>query len=177
MKKRIVTVIAAALALLTLTAVSNAAAPTVSGGVLVRTDGGYKITGPLRDADSKLLGTIQGTLTEQTTGFISCPWEGTAVTNCGFEEPPTLGVPPYNCNILAGNVTLNFRGTIYDAFVSSDVLGHFHSALCKDTDHAGSYELFLYMWTTSHVPPGEVSIIGLSATVQQISPTVWKWSQ
>jgi hypothetical protein len=176
MKKRIVTVIAAALALLTLTAASNAAAPTVSGGVLVKTDDGYIITETFRDAESGVVGTVHGTLTELTTGFISCPWAGTASALCGFGGG-TPGVPPYNCNLLGGHLTLNFQGTIYEGFVGPNGIGHYESSLCKDPDHPTTYGLTLFLWSTSHVPPGQVpDIFNLGGTVQQISPTVFKWS-
>jgi hypothetical protein len=59
-----------------LTAVSTAAAPTGPGGVLVRTDDGYIITGTLRDADGKVLSAAHGTLIETTTGFNTCPTLG-----------------------------------------------------------------------------------------------------
>ena len=76
MKKRI-TIIAATVALLTLTAASSAAAGSVFGisgsGVLVRHDDGYIITGGVRDVTSNAAGAIHGTLVEETTGFNTCP--------------------------------------------------------------------------------------------------------
>ena len=84
MKKRIITVIVAAAALLTLTASPAAAQPTFdsAGGVLVRHDDGYIITGTLRAADAQVVGTLHGTLTELTTGFNSCPFIGTLSALC-----------------------------------------------------------------------------------------------
>jgi hypothetical protein len=174
MKKRIVTVIAAALALLTLTAVSNAAAPTVSGGVLVRTDGGYIITGTLRNADSQVVGSLHGTLAEETTGFISCPFTGTNRSFCGFEEP-TPGVPPYNCNVLGGHVTLNFRGRSYEGFVQGDASGHQDSYLCRDTPT--TYGLSTFIWSQTHTIPGDFpDVFQLTGGVQQITPRLFTWS-
>ncbi len=173
MKKRIITVMVAALALLALTAASSAVAgpPVVSGdsGVLVRTDDGYLITGTLRDADGQVVGTLHGSLVERTTGFNTCPFSGTASALC-FPDP--LG--GWTCNLLGGDITLNLQGTIYEAGVSSDVLGHISSVLCQGST---SYGLTLFMWSTSHVPPGEFpDIFTLTAGVQQISPKVFKWS-
>jgi hypothetical protein len=166
MKKRIVTVIAAAAALVTLTATSAAAGP--SGGVLVRQGDGYRITGAFRTADSGVL-TVHGTLTELTTGFTSCPLAGTASFGCLFI--------PNTCNLLGGEVTLNFQGTIYDAFVSSDALGHAESVLCQDPDNPTTYSLTMFAWSTSHVPPGQFpDIFNLGGTVQQITPKLFKWS-
>jgi hypothetical protein len=176
MKKHI-TVIAAVVALLTLSAASSAAAGDlfdVSGsGVLVRHDDGYIITGALRDADGQVVGTLHGTLTELTTGFNTCPIIGTASALC-FPGPPS-GWP---CNLLGGDITLNFQGAIYDATVNTDVIGHAASALCKNADRTAYDRLVLFMWSTSHVTPGDFpDIFTLVATsVQQISPTVWKWS-
>ena len=177
MKKRIITVIVAAAALLTLTASPATARPTFdsASGVLVRHDDGYIITGTLRAADGRVVGSLHGTLTELTTGFIECPWAGTARALCGFD--PTPGVPPYNCNLLGGHVTLNFQGTIYDAFVGPNGIGHRESSLCQDPDHPTSYGMTLFLWSTSHVPAGDFpDIFGVGGTVQQISPTVFKWS-
>jgi hypothetical protein len=166
MKKRIITVIVAAVALLTLTATSAAAGP--SGGVLVQQGGGYRITGAFRTADSGVL-TVHGTLTELTTGFTSCPLAGTASFGCLFI--------PNTCNLLGGEVTLNFQGTIYDAFVSGDALGHAESALCQDPDNPTTYSLGIFAWSTTHTIPGEFpDIFTLGGTVQQISATVFKWS-
>jgi hypothetical protein len=167
MKKRI-TIITAVLALLTLSAASTAQA--VSSGVLVRQGDGYLITGMLRDSDGQLV-TIHGTLTEQTTGFNSCPFIGTASALC-FPEPPG----GWTCNLLGGDVTLNFQGTIYDAAVNISPDFHFASALCRNADNPTTYGLGLYLWSTSHVPPGNFpDIFSLGALVQQITPKVFKW--
>jgi hypothetical protein len=175
MKKRIITVIVAAAALLTLTASPAAAAPTFesASGVLVRTDDGYRITGTLRDADGQVVGTLHGTLTEQTTGFNTCPITGTASALC-FPGPPS----GWTCNLLGGDITLNFQGAIYDAVVLTDASGHAASALCKNADRTSYDRLVLFMWSLSHVPPGDFPDIFtlVATTVQQISPTVWKWS-
>ena len=92
MKKRIITVIVAAFALLAVTGSAAAALPTweSGSGVLVRHDDGYIITGTLRDADSQVVGTIHGTLVERTTGFNSCPFLGSNAINC----VPLFGPPP-----------------------------------------------------------------------------------
>jgi hypothetical protein len=177
MKKRI-TIIAAALALLTLTAASTAAAAPVyqsASGVLVRQDDGYLIRGTLRNDDSQVVGTIHGTLTELTTGFNTCPFVSVGAALCGPFRP---GIPPYTCNLLGGDVTLNFRGTIYDALVAVDAIGHIQSAICQDPGNPTSYRLAVFMWSTSHVPTGDFpDIFTLVATsVQQINPAVWKWS-
>ena len=67
--------------------------------------------------------------------------------------------------------------TIYDADVSGNSLGHVQSALCTDANDPTTYRLGLFMWSTSHVPPGNFpDIFNLGASVQQISPTVFKWS-
>ena len=174
MKKRIITVIVAAAALLTLTASPAAAQPTFdsAGGVLVRHDDGSIITGTLRAADAQVVGTLHGTLTELTTGFNSCPFIGTLSALC-FPDPPG----GWTCNLLGGDTTLNFQGTIYDAQVNSDAIGHLASTLCKDRNDPTGYGLTLFMWSGSHVPPGEFpDIFILTAGVQQISPTVFKWS-
>ena len=174
MKKRIITVIVAAAALLTLTASPAAAQPTFdsAGGVLVRHDDGYIITGTLRAADAQVVGTLHGTLTELTTGFNSCPFIGTLSALC-FPDPPG----GWTCNLLGGDTTLNFQGTIYDAQVNSDAIGHLASTLCKDRNDPTGYGLTLVMGSGSHVPPGEFpDIFILTAGVQQISPTVFKWS-
>jgi hypothetical protein len=177
MKKRL-TITAAIVALLTLSAASTASAIGlfhVSGsGVLVRQDDGYIITGTLRDADSQLVGTIHGTLVERTTGFNSCPYF------CFFGDRcfPPPGIPAPACNLLGpGEVTLNFQGTIYDANVDNNINGRIDSSLCKNPNDPSTYELTLFMWSVSHVPPGEFpDFFELHATVQQISPTVFKWS-
>jgi hypothetical protein len=176
MKKRIITIVVAAAVLLTLSTASTADAIGLFGvsgsGVLVRHDDGYIITGPLRDADGQVVGTLHGTLSEQTTGFNSCPFTGTTSALC-FPEPPG----GWTCNQLGGDTTLNFRGTIYDAQVNGNANGHFASVLCKDTNDPTSYGLTIFMWSTSHVPPGEFpDIFLLNAGVHQISPTVFKWS-
>jgi hypothetical protein len=174
MKKRII--IAAALALLTLSAASTAEATVlfdVSGrGVLVRQDNGYRIAGTLRDADSKVVGTIHGTLTELTTGFNSCPFVGTFSAVC-FPGPPG----GWTCNLLGGDVTLNFQGTIYDALVDDDEIGHAASGLCLNADRTTYDRLVLFMSSTSHVAPGEFPdfFTLVATTVQQISPNVLKW--
>jgi hypothetical protein len=176
MKKRIITVIVAAAALLTLTASPAAAIPTFNSasGVLVRHDDGYIITGTLRDAEGQVVGTLHGTLTELTTGFTTCLATGTASFGCYFTPP---GTPPNNCNVLGGTVTLNFQGTMYDSFVNGDAIGHTESGLCRDPDNPTSYQLGLFLWSTSHVTPGDFpDIFGVGGTVQQISPTVFKWS-
>ena len=115
MKKRI-SIIAVTVALLTLTAASSAAAGSVFGisgsGVLVRHDDGYIITGRVSDVTSNAAGTIHGTLIEETTGFNSCPdFEFDCMTMTGEANP---FIPP-TCNLLGGEVTLNFQGTQYDA--------------------------------------------------------------
>lgn len=176
MKKRIITVIVAAAALLTLTASPAAAIPTFNSasGVLVRHDDGYLITGTLRDADGQVVGSLHGTLTELTTGFTTCLATGTASFGCYFAPP---GTPPNNCNVLGGGVTLNFRGTVYDSFVAGDAIGHSDSGLCRNADTPTTYGLGLYLWSTSHVPPGEFpDIFNVGGTVQQITPTLFKWS-
>ena len=176
MKKRIM-VIAAALALLTLSAASTADATVlfdVSGsGVLVRQDNGYLIAGTLRDADSNVVGTIHGTLTELTTGFNSCPFVGTFSEVC-FPGPPG----GWTCNLLGGDVTLNFRGTIYDALVNDDAIGHAASGLCLNADRTSYDRLVLFMSSTSHVTPGDFPdfFTLVAATVQLIGPNVLKWS-
>jgi hypothetical protein len=170
MKRRIITVMLLALALLTLTASTAAAESPSISGVLVRQGDGYIVNGALPG-----VGSFHGTLTELTTGFNSCPWGGTTSAFCIFTAP---GVPPYNCNLLGGAVTLNFQGTIYEGFVGPDGLGHYQSSLCRDPDQPTIYDLALYIWSTSHVPPGNFpDILGLGGSVQQITPTVFKWSQ
>ena len=167
MKKRIVTIMVAAFALLAVTGSAAAALPTweSSSGVLVRHDDGYIITGTLRDADSKLVGTIHGTITELTTGFNSCPYLGSNAAIC---------VPPFTCNLLGGEVTLNFQGTGYDTVVSTEFIeGRVDSALCKDADDPAKLFMMLFMWTTSPFPD---VFQPLFASVQQISANVWKWS-
>jgi hypothetical protein len=175
MKKRIITIIVAALALLTFAVSTAAADAPVAGdsGVLVKTDDGYIISGTLRNADGKVVGTLHGTLTELTTGFNTCPIIGTASALC-FPEPPG----GWTCNLLGGDVALNFQGTQYDASVSNDAIGHAASALCQNADRTAYDRLVLFMWSTSHVTPGDFpDIFTLVATsVQQISPTVLKWS-
>jgi hypothetical protein len=176
MKKHIVIVIAAAVALLTLTAASNAAE---SGGVLVQHNDGYIITGTLLSNDGQVAGTIHGTISELTTGFTSCPFHGFF----GDFGPPDLCVPSSGptpeCNLLGGEVTLNLQGTQYEAVVTTEFLlmAHIDSYLCKSPDGANTYELYLYMRSTSHSLPGEFGdVFLLRTTVQQISPNVWKWS-
>jgi hypothetical protein len=175
MKKRI-TVIAATLALLTLTAASGATAGSLSsvsgsGGVLVRHDDGYIITGTLRDADSQVVGTIHGTLVELTTGFNSCPYLGANAILC----VPLVGPPPA-CNLLGGEVRLNFQGTEYETVVSTEFVdGRVASALCKDADDPAKLFLMLFMWIRSAFPSLSADFT-LHASVQQISPNVWRWS-
>jgi hypothetical protein len=171
MKKRIVTVIAAALALLTLTAASAATAGDlffVSGsGVVVRQDDGYMITGTLRDADSHVIGTLHGTLVELTTGFNTCP---------DFRFQCFFGGNTPTCNLLGGQVTLKFQAQ-YDAEVSNTIDGRVGSSLCKNPDDPSTYQLRLFLYSTSHVPPGAFpDVFYVFATVEQISPTVFKWS-
>ena len=177
MKKRI-TIIAATVALLTLTAASSAAAGSVFGisgsGVLVRHDDGYIITGGVRDVTSNAAGALHGTLVEETTGFNTCPdFEFQCLTMTG--EPNGI---PTTCNLLGGEVTLNFQGTQYDAQPSTTPDFRIGSSLCKNPDDPSAYQLNLFLWSTSHVPPGDFpDIFELSiATVQQISPIVFKWS-
>jgi hypothetical protein len=173
MKKRIVTIIVAALALLTLTAASNAAAPTVSGGVLVKTDDGYIITGTLRDAGGRVVGTVHGTLTELTTGFNSCPLTGTTSLFCY----PPFTETPWTCNLLGGEITFNFQGRKYDAVVGGDAIGHTLSSLCQDRDSPTAYGLLVYAWSGTHTIPGNFpEIFVVFGGVQQISPTVFEWS-
>jgi hypothetical protein len=162
-------IIVAAFALLAITGSAAAALPTwdSGSGVLVRHDDGYIITGTLRDADSQVVGTIHGTLVELTTGFNSCPFLGANAINC----VPLFGPPPA-CNLLGGAVTLNFQGTKSDTVVSTGLDGRVASALCKDADDPTIYGLVLFMWTTSAFP----DVFPLFASVQQISPNVWKWS-
>ena len=177
MKKRI-TIISAMVALLTLTAASSAAAGSVFGisgsGVLVRHDDGYIITGTVRDVTSNAVGTIHGTLIEETTGFNTCP-------DFYFDCTTMTGEPSYiqpTCNLLGGEVTLNFQGTQYDAQPGSTPDFRIGSSLCKSPDDPSTYQLRLFLWSTSHVPPGgfpDIFWLGI-ATVQQISPTVFKWS-
>jgi hypothetical protein len=173
MKKRIITVIVAAFALLAVTGSAAAALPTweSGSGVLVRHDDGYIITGTLRDADSQVVGTIHGTLVERTTGFNSCPLLGSNAANCvSFFS----GVPLYHCNLLGGQVTLNFQGSKYDTVVNGDnIEARVDSALCKDADDPTIYGLWLFMWTTSDPPDVFTPVF---ARAEQISPNVWKWS-
>jgi hypothetical protein len=168
MKKRIVTVIAAALVLLTLTAapVATAGDFSVSGsGVLMRQDDGDLITGTLRGAD--VIGKVHGTLVELTTGFNTCP---------DFEFQCFFGGNTPTCNLLGGEVTLKFQGQ-YDAQVSNTIDGRVGSSLCKDPNDSSTYQLRLFLWSTSHVPPGAFpDVFEVSATVKQISPDVFKWS-
>ena len=169
MKKRIVTVIAAALALLTLTAAPAATAGdlfSVSGsGVLVRQDDGDLITGTLRGAD--VIGKVHGTLVELTTGFNTCP---------DFEFQCFFGGNTPTCNLLGGDVTLKFQAQ-YDAQVSNTIDGRVGSSLCKNPNDSSTYQLRLFLWSTSHVPPGAFpDVFEVSATVKQISPNVFKWS-
>ena len=160
MKKRLITVIAA-LALLMLTAASAATA----GGVLVRQDdGNMMITGTLRDADSHI-GKVYGTLGELTTGFNTCP---------DFEFYCSFGGNTPTCNLLGGEVTLKFQAQ-YDAQVSNTIDGRVGSSLCKNPD--GTYQLRLFLWSTSQVPPGAFpDVFYVFATVEQITPDVFKWS-
>ena len=172
MKKRIITVIVAALALLTLTAVSNAAAPTESGGVLVKTDDGYIINGTLRDTNGQVVGTLHGTLIELTTGFISCPYLGMGFQLC---LPPN---PPPTCNVLGGEITFNFQGVTYDAEVFEDPFFQFHSTLCQvPSDSPTTYQLAVFAWSFTHTPEGQFpDVFNLFGPVQQIAPTLFKWS-
>ena len=80
--------------------------------------------------------------------------------------------------MLGGDVTLNFQGTQYDAAIITSVNGHAASALCKTADPNTYDRLVLFMWSTSHVTPGDFpNVFTLVApTMQQISPTVIKWS-
>jgi hypothetical protein len=169
MEKRSIIIVVAAFALLAAAGSAAAALPTWSSGsgILVRHEDGYIITGTLRDADSRVVGTIKGTITELTTGFDSCPYFGSAAINCA----PLFGPPPA-CNLLGGEVTLNFRGTEYDTVVSTGIEGRVGSALCKGADDPTSYGLMLFMWTTSEFP----EVFTLFASVEQINPTVWTWS-
>ena len=168
MKKRIVIVIAAALALLTLTAAPAATAGdfSVSGsGVLVRQGDGDLITGTLRGPD--VIGKVHGTLVELTTGFNTCP---------DFEFQCFFGGNTPTCNLLGGEVTLKFRAQ-YDAQVSSTIDGRVGSSLCKNPSDSSTYQLRLFLWSTSHVPPGAFpDVFEVSATVKQISPNVFRWS-
>jgi hypothetical protein len=168
MKKRI-TIIAATVAPLTLTAAPAATAGDlffVSGsGVLVQQDDGDLITGTLRGAD--VIGKVYGTLGELTTGFNTCP---------DFEFQCFFGDNTPTCNLLGGEVTLKFRAQ-YDAQVSSTIDGRVGSSLCKNPNDSSTYQLRLFLWSTSHVPPGAFpDVFYVSATVKQVTPTVWKWS-
>jgi hypothetical protein len=170
MKKRIVTIMVAALALLTLTAASNAAAPTVSGGVLVKTDDGYKINGILRDAEGKVVSTAQGTLIEMTTGFNTCPFFGIPFP-CGPDNVFAT------CNQLGGEMTFNYQGKKYDGPVTGNINGRIDSALCLDPNNPTTYQLFVYVWSTTHTIPGEFpDIFQLGGTVEQITPRLFEWS-
>jgi hypothetical protein len=163
-------VIAAALAVLTLTTVSSAAAPTVSGGVLVRTDDGYIITGTLRDADGKVISTAHGTLIETTTGFNTCPFFGVPFP-CGPDNVFAT------CNLLGGGMTFNYQGKKYDGPVTGNINGRADSALCLDSDNPSAYQLFVYVWSQTHTIPGEFpDIFQLGGTVQQTAPRLFKWS-
>ena len=169
MKKRIIIVTVAAAALLTLTAVPAATAGDlffVSGsGVLMRQDDGDMITGTLRGAD--VIGKVHGTLGELTTGFNTCP---------DFEFLCSFGGNTPTCNLLGGEVTLKFQAQ-YDAQVSNTIDGRVGSSLCKNPNDSSTYQLRLFLWSTSHVPPGEFpDVFEVSATVKQITPDVWKWS-
>jgi hypothetical protein len=174
MKKRIIMIIVAAFALLAVTGSAAAALPTweSGSGVLVRHEDGYIITGTLRDAESQVVGTIHGTLVEQTTGFNSCPLLGANANNC----VSLSGVPLFACNLLGGQVTLNFQGTEYDTVISTEFIdGRVESALCKDADDPAKLFMMLFMWTRSAFPDVSADFT-LFASVQQISPNVWKWS-
>jgi hypothetical protein len=170
MKKRMITVIAA-LALLTLTAASAATAGdlfSASGrGMLIREDGSdMMITGTLR-GDSQIIGKVYGTLGELTTGFNTCP---------DFEFQCFFGGNTPTCNLLGGEVTLKFQAQ-YDAQVSNTIDGRVGSSLCKDPNDSSTYQLRLFLWSTSHVPPGAFpDVFDVFATVEQITPTVFKWS-
>ena len=169
MKKRIIIVIAAALALLTLTAAPAATAGDlffVSGsGVLVRQGDGDLITGTLRGAD--VIGKVHGTLVELTTGFNTCP---------DFEFQCFFGGNTPTCNLLGGDLTLKFQAQ-YDAQVSNTIDGRVGSSLCKNPNDSSTYQLRLFLWSTSHVPPGAFpDVFEVSATVKQISPNVFRWS-
>jgi hypothetical protein len=97
-----------------------------------------------------------------------------ASPGCHLCFPP---FPPPACNLLGGEITLNFQGKKYGAFVAGDVLGRVESSLCQEPDNPTTYRLTVFMWSTTHVPPGEFpDIFTLGATVQQISPTLFKWT-
>jgi hypothetical protein len=174
MKKRIITIVVAAAALLTLTASPAAAIPTFNSasGVLVRHDDGYIITGTLRDADGQVFGTLHGTLTELTMGFNSCPYLGMSFQFC---EPP---FPPPTCNLLGGHLTFNFQGVKYDAEVFEDPFFQFHSTLCQvPPANPTTYQLDVFAWSFTHTPEGEFpDVFNLFGPVRQISPNVFKWS-
>ena len=167
-KKRI-TIIAASLALFTLTAASVATAGdlfSASGsGVLVQQGDGDLITGTLRGAD--VIGKVHGTLVELTTGFNTCP---------DFEFQCFFGGNTPTCNLLGGEVTLKFQGQ-YDAQVSNTIDGRVGSSLCKDPNDSSTYQLRLFLWSTSHVPPGAFpDVFEVFATVEHNTPNVFKWS-
>jgi len=168
MKKRI-TIIAATVAVLTLTAAPAATAGdlfSVSGsGVLMRQDDGDMITGTLRGAN--VIGKVHGTLVELTTGFNTCP---------DFEFLCSFGGYTPTCNLLGGDLTLKFQAQ-YDAQVSNTIDGRVGSSLCKNPNDLNTYQLRLFLWSTSHVPPGAFpDVFEVSATVRQISPNVFRWS-
>jgi hypothetical protein len=180
MNKRKFALIITVFALLTIAAADPAAAS--STGVLVRHDDSYIIAGSatLLSANGQVDATIHGTISELTTGFNSCPFHG--MLGGDFGEPdlffPASGPAP-QCNLLGGEVTLNVQGTQYDAVVTTAFLltGQIDSYLCKNPSDPNRYELNLFMRSTSHSLPGEFGYVFLlRATVQQISPTVWKWS-
>jgi opacity protein-like surface antigen len=140
MKKRIITVIVAAAALLTLTASTADADPTTAvsaSGILVRHDDGYIITGTLRDDDSHVVGTLHGTLIEETTGFNSCP---DLFFGCQLGFSPT-------CNLLGGEVTFNFQGEKFVSTVDVDISGRVLSSLCRDTNDPTTYRLAIHGWS------------------------------
>jgi len=168
MKKRI-TIIAASLALFMLTAAQAATAGDlffVSGsGVLVQQGDGDLITGTLRGPD--VVGKVYGTLGELTTGFNTCP---------DFEFQCFFGGNTPTCNLLGGDLTLKFQAQ-YDAQVSNTIDGRVGSSLCKNPNDLNTYQLRLFLWSTSHVPPGAFpDVFEVSATVRQISPNVFRWS-
>jgi hypothetical protein len=170
MKKRIITVMVATAALLTLTAAPSAAAVPVyrsSSGVLVRQDDGYMIQGTLR-ADGRVVGTIHGALIEQTTGFNTCPDFYFFCFFSGFSS---------TCNLLGGDVTFNFQGTIYEARVFGDIQGRVQSYLCRDPDDPTIYRLATWDWSETHTIPGEFpDLFTVGGSVRQISPTLFKWT-
>ena len=114
-----------------------------------------------------VIGKINGTLGELTTGFNTCP---------DFEFQCSFGGNTPTCNLLGGEVTLKFRAQ-YDAQVGNTIDGRVGSSLCQNPNDPSTYQLRLFLWSTSHVPPGAFPDgFEVSATVKQVTPTVWKWS-